>query len=255
MQDSFVDVLDIAITVPVPISGWNDWRYHMDEKSPRVQPTRHRSVLTPARRHRGLDDQNWVDRRDGGDAGWCCCCGPFLLHADRNWRRCVANVAMVGSLAAGTRARAAGLASLLERSIEADAVTVAMAGRIYGHGWVKTLHSMAKQEFLMEDELAQDGDGPRELIIVDSPEEPPPGVRGDRVSRQWHKPLNRHNPRIQTLAEFQLRTLGQDFFLTNAHSRQSRNHLGTSGPQTANDSSPAGPCPTAVSPSTRSPSA
>lgn len=41
----------------------------MAEKSPRVQPTRHRKVLTPARRHVGLADQKSRERTDGGGGG------------------------------------------------------------------------------------------------------------------------------------------------------------------------------------------
>ncbi|CAH0056330.1 unnamed protein product [Clonostachys solani] len=41
----------------MPSSGWNAWRYHMAEKSPTVQPTRHRRVLTPARFHVALELQ------------------------------------------------------------------------------------------------------------------------------------------------------------------------------------------------------
>lgn len=37
--------------VPMPIVGYESWRYHIAEKSPAVQPTRHRSVLMAARFH------------------------------------------------------------------------------------------------------------------------------------------------------------------------------------------------------------
>lgn len=51
------DVLEMAMMAPIPRSGWDAWRYHIAEKSPAVHPTKHRSVLTEARRHVGLDAQ------------------------------------------------------------------------------------------------------------------------------------------------------------------------------------------------------
>jgi hypothetical protein len=47
----------MAMMACMPNSGWNAWRYHMAEKSPAVQPTRHRRVLTPARFHVALELQ------------------------------------------------------------------------------------------------------------------------------------------------------------------------------------------------------
>ncbi|KAF6798789.1 hypothetical protein CSOJ01_12630 [Colletotrichum sojae] len=58
--------LDIAMTDSTAISEWNDWRYHMAEKSPRVQPTRHRNVLTAARFHVGREAQKSQDSTGGG---------------------------------------------------------------------------------------------------------------------------------------------------------------------------------------------
>ncbi|KAL7619827.1 hypothetical protein AAE478_010372 [Parahypoxylon ruwenzoriense] len=43
----------------MPNSGYHAWRSHMAEKSPRVQPTRHRNVFTAARCQVGPEDQNW----------------------------------------------------------------------------------------------------------------------------------------------------------------------------------------------------
>jgi hypothetical protein len=63
------NILDISMMVPVPMCGWTAWRYHIVEKSPRVQPTRHLRVLTPARLHIGVDDQKCVENRDGEAAG------------------------------------------------------------------------------------------------------------------------------------------------------------------------------------------
>lgn len=71
---------------PVPRSGWKAWRYHMAEKSPSVQPTRHRRVLTPARCHADLDDQKSVEAMDGTGVAFA----P-LLHVAvvfRDWHSC-----------------------------------------------------------------------------------------------------------------------------------------------------------------------
>lgn len=57
-------LLEIAMMASMPISEWKAWRYHMAEKSPRVQPMRHRRVLTPARRHVDLDVQKPRDEAD-----------------------------------------------------------------------------------------------------------------------------------------------------------------------------------------------
>lgn len=55
---SEIGLLEIPIMALMPRSGWKAWRYHIAEKSPNVQPTRHRRVLTPARLQICLDDQN-----------------------------------------------------------------------------------------------------------------------------------------------------------------------------------------------------
>ncbi|CAH0030217.1 unnamed protein product [Clonostachys rhizophaga] len=83
----------------MPSSGWNAWRYHMAEKSPAVQPTRHRRVLTPARFHVALELQKSRLSVEGvgaladlqgevaavllqeGDAG-----AVLLLHFGRDWQ-------------------------------------------------------------------------------------------------------------------------------------------------------------------------
>lgn len=59
----------MAMMAPVPSSGWKDWRNHMAEKSPKVQPTRQRVVLRPALRHVEGDDQKSSDVGDGVDLG------------------------------------------------------------------------------------------------------------------------------------------------------------------------------------------
>ena len=57
-------VLDRAMIVDSPRSAWNDCRYHIAEKSPTVQPTRHRRVLIPARFHTGVELQKCVEDND-----------------------------------------------------------------------------------------------------------------------------------------------------------------------------------------------
>lgn len=49
----------------MPTSGWKAWRYHIAEKSPNVQPTKHRRVLTAARRHVGREVQKSDVAMDG----------------------------------------------------------------------------------------------------------------------------------------------------------------------------------------------
>lgn len=66
-------LLDRAIIVDTPSSPWNDCRYHMAEKSPTVQPTRHLKVLTPARLHTNEEFQNCVDDNGKADVA-------LLLH-------------------------------------------------------------------------------------------------------------------------------------------------------------------------------
>lgn len=61
-------ILDRAMVVDNPRSAWNDCRYHMAEKSPTVQPTRHRSVLIPALFHTGVELQNCVEDNDSAAA-------------------------------------------------------------------------------------------------------------------------------------------------------------------------------------------
>jgi len=56
-NERLADELEMAMMPPMAMSGWKAWRYHMAEKSPSVQPTRHLSVLTPARRHVGREAQ------------------------------------------------------------------------------------------------------------------------------------------------------------------------------------------------------
>lgn len=68
-------VLEIAMIAPVPRSAWKAWRYHMDEKSPRVQPTKHRNVFTPARLQTAFDPQNRDENTEGGNVFL-----SFLLH-------------------------------------------------------------------------------------------------------------------------------------------------------------------------------
>jgi hypothetical protein len=46
-----MDVLEMAMMVLMPRSAWYAWRYHMAEKSPVVQPSRQRDVLTMALFH------------------------------------------------------------------------------------------------------------------------------------------------------------------------------------------------------------
>lgn len=69
----------MAMMLDMPMSGWKACRYHMAAKSPVVQPTRHRKVLTPARRHADREDQKArVVRGGGGDiaAGSVCSAVP-----------------------------------------------------------------------------------------------------------------------------------------------------------------------------------
>ncbi|KAL7621860.1 hypothetical protein AAE478_007360 [Parahypoxylon ruwenzoriense] len=61
-------LLATAMIVPTPSSGAYIWRSHIAEKSPLVQPTRHRNVLTAARRHVVADAQNWSEVM--GDGEW-----------------------------------------------------------------------------------------------------------------------------------------------------------------------------------------
>ncbi|KAF6826121.1 hypothetical protein CPLU01_09853 [Colletotrichum plurivorum] len=100
--------LDIAMTDSTAISGWNDWRYHIAEKSPKVQPTRHRNVLTPARFQVGREAQKSQDSTGGG-------VGCFdLLQQD-------------------------GLLTLCEDvGLEKGAARVTAAARVSGHGLTRS---------------------------------------------------------------------------------------------------------------------
>lgn len=55
--------------VPMPKSAWYACRYHIAAKSPVVQPTRHRNVFTPARRHVARHDQKARDSTGSSDPG------------------------------------------------------------------------------------------------------------------------------------------------------------------------------------------
>lgn len=61
----------------------------MDEKSPRVQPTRHRSVFRPARFHTALDAQNCDENIEGGSIFPSFLLhgafGELLVHFGRSW--------------------------------------------------------------------------------------------------------------------------------------------------------------------------
>lgn len=61
----------------------------MDEKSPRVQPTRHRSVFTPARFQTALDAQNCDENTEGGSVFPSFLphedFGELLVHFGRSW--------------------------------------------------------------------------------------------------------------------------------------------------------------------------
>lgn len=86
---------------PVPISGWKDWRYHIELKSPVVQPMRQREVLTPARRHADFKVQNESSVYPG------LCLGLAFWQAERTWV-CLGSKAVVLLLtkAMGSRADA-----------------------------------------------------------------------------------------------------------------------------------------------------
>ena len=58
------NLLEIAIVICMLMSGWNACRYHMDEKSPSVQPTKHRSVFRAERRHIDREAQKLSVVRD-----------------------------------------------------------------------------------------------------------------------------------------------------------------------------------------------
>ncbi|XDG01357.1 hypothetical protein ABKA04_000972 [Annulohypoxylon sp. FPYF3050] len=62
-----MSLLAMAMIVPTPSSGKYNWRNHIAEKSPLVQPIRHLVVLTEARRQVDGDAQN---RTDAGDREW-----------------------------------------------------------------------------------------------------------------------------------------------------------------------------------------
>lgn len=61
----------------------------MDEKSPRVQPTRHRSVFIPARPQTALDAQNRDETTEGGNTFPSFPLHPVFgelwVHFDRSW--------------------------------------------------------------------------------------------------------------------------------------------------------------------------
>ena len=80
---SLVHVLDRAMMVGTPRSAWNDCRYHIAERSPAVQPTRHRSVLIPARFQTGVELQNCAEDSDSAAAALLgqSVLGMLLLHA------------------------------------------------------------------------------------------------------------------------------------------------------------------------------
>lgn len=60
----------MAMMVSTPKCEWNACRYHMAEKSPRVQPTRHLKVLTPALRQAEREAQKSYEKKDEvGDLG------------------------------------------------------------------------------------------------------------------------------------------------------------------------------------------
>ena len=63
------DVLDVPMIICIPRSGWKDWRYHIAEKSPAVQPMRQRNVFRDARFQVGGEDQKGGDESDGGGDG------------------------------------------------------------------------------------------------------------------------------------------------------------------------------------------
>lgn len=61
----------------------------MDEKSPRVQPTRHRSVFTPARLQTAPDPQNCDENTEGGSVFLSFplhrAFGVLWVHFGRSW--------------------------------------------------------------------------------------------------------------------------------------------------------------------------
>lgn len=57
-QELLLDLLDIPMIMPIPMSAWFACRNHIDEKSPREQPMRQRNVLIAARFHKCREPQN-----------------------------------------------------------------------------------------------------------------------------------------------------------------------------------------------------
>lgn len=141
------DILEIPMMALVPISGWKAWRYHMAEKSPSVQPTRHLSVLTPARFHVGLDDQKSTDVTAGAGVVVLLLLHPAFEDSDSHCRRLVDVANAVRGLAANDWARVAARLNDAARN-EARLVNANILWAS-GHGFEDDRYSRDEDEMLM----------------------------------------------------------------------------------------------------------
>lgn len=95
-----MNVLEIAMIVPIPRLGCVACKYHMAEKSPVVQPTKHRIVLTEALCHVDFDDQNPKDSIEPSlDSPW----QLFFLSLTLFWHTVRSCNGMVPRMTVGTR--------------------------------------------------------------------------------------------------------------------------------------------------------